>query len=218
MWRNEIGFVISTNRDYREVAAQRCLDSLIRFGVPWNQILVVNGRNDKPHTECYPTHIEATVTYGAYDYTALVYVAEAEYLPRPWSRVFLLHDTCEITEQTPALVEAGANFDVDVTAIQNGLCNFGLYSVEYLRRQRSFLQSLKGMDKFTSIEVEGALVRRGWGSVAHYPNDHLHVEEGYHDVYGTGSKRIIEFYHAVQMKKFKGNHGQTHRGNYLERP
>lgn len=70
------------------------------------------------------------------------------------------------------------------------------------------------MNKYTAIEHEGSLYRRGMGTATVYPNDGCNVY-GTRDVYETGKERLIEYYPAVDMYKYKANYGQTHQQNYI---
>lgn len=197
-----------------DVTLPRLLTSIQNIGIPYDSVTIFIGRHshylDKHLDGCYR---KIYLPYSGFEKTALIGATEFDL---PFSHVFLLHDTCEVGPRFHELVQQGTDCTVDITSTNNALCDFGAYRVDFLRSITPYLHALKGMSKYTAIEEEGAIYRKRMGTTAEYPhNGHECEIIGHTDPYKTGVQRMIEYYPAVDMTKYKANYGQTNQSNYI---
>lgn len=201
-----IGYAISTNVEYLDVTVPRLIQSLYRAGIAPDEIAVFVGRASAYETvEHEDGYNEYYFPWGAWEYTALIGATMVEL---PYSHIFLLHDTCEVGEAFRRKIVWNTNKDADITTTNNALCNFGAYRVDFLKSVSRYLNDLINCDKYTAIQHEGLLYRRRMGVTDEYPCYGAECEIiGERDVYGQGVPRIIEYYPAIDLYKYKANFG-----------
>jgi hypothetical protein len=149
---------------------------------------------------------------NSFDMNAIIAVLEGKI--DVGSHVVLLHDTMEVTRDTPRLVEL-ADPNSGAVAAFGGQCNLGLYRMDYLMACRDLILAQKNCSKKQSIDFEGSL----WGecpSRTTFPNSNL-IEGEITRPYGC-SLRKREFYEALAIVKWKANWGQTDETNYILDP
>lgn len=209
-----IGYIVSTNIMYMDVTLPKLLASMEKIGIPHSDVVIFVGRHghylDKRLDHCY-RHVY--LPYGGFEKTALIGATEVDL---PFSHAFLLHDTCVVGERFHERIQNGTNLDADVTSTNNALCDFGAYRVAFLKHIAPYLHRLKDMTKHTAIAEEGAIYRQHMGITAEYPHNGRECEIiGHADPYKTGVARMIEYYPAIDMYKYKANYGQTNQSNYI---
>lgn len=156
---------------------------------------------------------EAIMTIGeSFDYSAIIEVLEDG--RDVGDHVVLLHDTMEVTPETPALIEQ-ADAHSGAVAAFGGQCNLGLYRMDYLMARRSDILAMKNCTKKQAIDFEGRLWRE-CPTKTHFPNGQC-IVEGKGRPYG-GAERITELYTALMIRKFKANYGATNESNYVLTP
>ena len=150
---------------------------------------------------------------NSFDYTAIIGVLEKN--KDVGSHVVLLHDTMEVSPETPSLVEQ-ADPESGAVAAFGGQCNLGLYRMDWISTMREELLAFKNCSKKQAISFEGEMWRR-CPTRTSYPNGSC-VEIGRGKPYGN-AERITEMYTALQIRKHKSNWGQTcQTGEYVLTP
>jgi len=204
-----IGYIVSTNIDYMDITVPKLINSFTST----ERVHVFVGKSRVNYNyRIGEGPIYHYVQYGAYEHTALIGAVE---FSLPYDAVFLLHDTCEVGPNFEQLVKDGAS-DNDMTVIWNAMCGFGLYKLSLLHRIKPYLDGLKDCDKHTAMVQEGQIFRSKMGTASVYPND-SYINKGTQDIYGTGKHRLIEYYGAVDLYKYKANYGNTTPDNYIVR-
>jgi hypothetical protein len=197
-------YIIPTTEKYKDITLPRLLSSLKTE----HQIIVAI--NDCETSEVLRGDI---ITYrstnSSFEYIAPMAAIE---LLNPEDRFFWLHDTCEAGPEFNTLVTGVINDkiynDFEYIDIYNGYCNFGIYSVEFLMRDKDWLLSQKNITKDQAITNE----MRYWNSSKkkrRFPGrgllEYSHSKEK--DIYGTGHPRLVEYYGSIDLFKFKANTG-----------
>lgn len=149
---------------------------------------------------------------NSFDYSAIIGVIENRI--DVGDHVVLLHDTMEVTPETPSLIEQADPHSGAVAAF-GGQCNLGLYRMDYLMARRSDILAMKNCTKKQAIDFEGRLWRE-CPTKTHFPNGQC-IVEGKGRPYG-GAERITELYTALMIRKFKANYGATNESNYVLTP
>ena len=93
---------------------------------------------------------------NSFDYTAIISALEKEM--KMSSHVVLLHDTMEVSPETPALVET-ADPESGAVAAFGGQCNLGLFRTDYLHSIRKEILAMKDCSKKQAIAFEGWMWR-----------------------------------------------------------
>ena len=140
---------------------------------------------------------------NSFDYTTIIGVLEKN--KDVGSHVVLLHDTMEVSPETPSLVEQ-ADPESGAVAAFGGQCNLGLYRMDYLVSRCDEILALKNCTKREAIDFEGRLWRE-CPTKTSYPNAAC-IEGEWSKRYG-GANRIREFYPAMGIIKWKSNNGAS---------
>ncbi len=208
-----IKFAIATNKDFADVTVPKCVDSLLKAGVPGSDIYVFEGGNAYPfdlkkringevpkHYEHYNIH-EDVMDYNAF-LGVLQWGVAAEY----W---FMLHDTCWVGE---GFYEAVKGLKIDSPVMP--LCkvgksmNLGIYSVKYLEANKFFIDSHtefanKAELKKYMVATEDALLD------SYKESSYLCASgptvTGPTDLYNNGVPRIVVHYEEIDLYKSKAN-------------
>lgn len=216
-----IVYIISSNYDYYQETLPRLLRSMQEAQIPSAQVRVFIGRSPVMKIMRQPYGTFFFEQYGAYEHTALIGMVEHEIGE---DLVFLLHDTCEVGKNFPALVSQAIpfmkdkfRFTADGFSVNGGMCGFGLYSLNYLMSRFDEIVALKNCDKHAAMVHEGWLLRTK-GHIYPYQRQGTvdYETHGMVDVYGTGLLRLKEYYPQVDLYKYKANFGQTNPGAYIE--
>jgi hypothetical protein len=212
-----IRYVISSNVRYESVTLPKLLGSMTDIN-PFN-ILVVVGGADEPAEVMRNGVTFLYVQHNSFDYTGLIEIVERE-IPSDWW--FWLHDTCQCGPRFRELVEGNFDPDKDMTALYAtvhgyALCNLGMYRHSLLLQSKDYILSLKGIDKHNACLNEGELYHREPGTKGIYPNSLLyHI--GSSQVYRGEVPRLIEYYAAVDLYKFKANWPGKKRPEFITEP
>lgn len=203
-----------------ELAVKRLISSLPITDIP---VIVVVGQSPETRIERHNGVIYSYVLHNSIDFTGLIYVYEtyssiddANELPIPApSYWFYVHDTCEFKTSVFGkwLEIQMATYDGDTQPLTKyPSMNMGVYKHEDILKWSSNLYTLKSIDrphttdihrlKHLGVKMEDFLFKT-------IPNNTYFssrfVFANPRDIYGSGVLRIIEYFDAVGMYKYKAN-------------
>jgi hypothetical protein len=209
-----VGYLISSHVRY-SVPLSRLLTSMA--AVEKERIFVVIGGHARATTLSLSGIRLALATHNSFDHTAVIEFNRLR--PVFPDHVFLLHDTTEFTGQTERLISQAdpEKWATAATSKHDGAqCGLMLCRKDYLFRMQGQLTRFINCSKFNAIRGEGFL----WKQCprehrAIYPDDDV-ITEGIRAEY-HGAPRLVEFYRAVALRKFKANWGQ-HRRRHVTIP
>lgn len=203
----EIGYIISSHARYA-IPLGKLLMSMayIGYGKPFIYMVIADSEYDQRMV--FENTIIRHVTHNSFDYTGLIeFVQERPYFP---DHIFTLQDTMEFSDATHDLIMDGIDPDAYATAVYGGQCNLVAYRYDYLLARDDFILAQRNHSKQESILHEGALWKTAPDNKrGHYNNSHLYVKPDYEYPYGTDVPRLVEYYTAIQLIKYKANHGQN---------
>ena len=199
-------YVIPTTKEYAATSLPILLKSL--EGTK-NKILIAHCNSDKEQK-----HVEGNITYyyvpwNAYEYSAPLIALEHL---GAGDHIFWFHDTTRCGGGFDKIVNNTNYKDYDVVEIPKNKCNIGIYSVQFLLNNKSFLERTKEFTKQEAIEWGGHLSHIAVNKTC-FPDTSC-VRIGIQDVYGTGNKRLVEYYDGLDLFKYKLN--WRHQNSYSE--
>ena len=198
----DVTYIINTHGKY-SVPLQRLLDSMSY--IPKHRIIVVIAESTvRDEILILPNGMRLVhVAHNSFDYTGALSLFQYNLLTYPY--IFFLQDTMEFGMNTDYFIRK-IPIDADAIAAFGGQCNLVLYKRSYLEVQKDFILARENLTKLESIHYEGAL----WKNAPHHTSYHNSTMEiqGSGNPYG-GAERIKEYYHAIDLIKWKANYGQN---------
>lgn len=188
-----LGIRISSHIDYLSEAVPPLLTSLKAAGFDMNNVCVVVGGMKEPIADVTDTDgvLFLYTDKNVHGFTGLSVQVDMDV--DYW---LLLHDTCKVDPDFMAKIaeiDVGLNQDIIAFTPWENHLEIGIYSSEYLDRQR--LPSISIMQLMPSIVTEANVVTNlGSGMKS----------RGIRDVYGNGSKREALSISRVGITKFRG--------------
>lgn len=144
------------------------------------------------------------VQHNSFDYTGLIEFVQH---PIPFiTHVFCLQDTMVFGANSSWLIKQ-VDPMADATAAFGGQCNLVLYDVRYLLSKKDEIISRRNLSKAESIQREGELWRTAVNR--QYYHNSSYKTFSIHRPYGTDVPRMLEYYTAVDIHKYKSCWGQN---------
>jgi len=159
----DLMYVINSVPTYFDVAGVRCLNSLLRYGIPKENILVIFGNCNMEGSEYRDGVLYIYATHNSSDYTSFI---EATKLTGVKNWCFI-HDTCEVTslsfyKKTMQMINSKEYNAVDsCTFSPVGFTNLGLFKHEFLISIKDYLNSLIDINKHRGMYTETVINRLG---------------------------------------------------------
>lgn len=144
------------------------------------------------------------VTHDSYDYTGLITLIEKRLITA--EHIFCLQDTMLFGPTSDTLI-CNANPHAEATAAHGWQCNLVLYRRDYVLHREKFIRSMKNCSKQDSITYEGWLWKASSNRAEYVGTDC--IQQGYEFPYNPETRRLKEYYPAVDIIKYKGNWGQN---------
>ena len=191
-------FVISSHVSSETIAVPKLVKSLLACGVPPEDILVVVGGSKKESVTVRKGIKTAFVTHNSYDHTGLIYLLESEET-HPWW--WAMHDTTEAGKDFYQQILSVGPTHEHIAVGGEGWLNMGLFSLEFLKRIRAYVLSLKNCSKLAAILSERVYPRLTQ-SGSYAPQGHFTFLE-HRDVYGDGAIRRVIYYKAIDLYKYQ---------------
>lgn len=199
---NDVTYIINTHSRYT-IPVERLLDSMSY--IPKDRIIVVVA-DSKVRDEVFVLANGMRlvhVSHNSFDYTGAIALFERNLITAPY--VFFLQDTMEFGMNTDYFVRK-AEDNAPAIAAFGGQCNLVRYRRDFLEHHKDFILARRNLSKHESIMYEGTLWHLSTEK-ASFPNGTMEVQ-GTGNPYG-GAERIKEYYHSVDLVKWKANYGQN---------
>jgi hypothetical protein len=213
-----MAYVVSSHITYTAHSVPRLLASMQRWGVPKDDVFVVVTDSGREIVQKGPACTFWYVTHNSLNfspYVELVNPAREKVLAE-YDYVFFLMCT---TEVGPRFVELTNSFQGSPDVVgghrfngsERAQCDFGAYKISYVRSQERLIrETYLNCTGEVNIQFEGCMAL--YAPVRQfYPWEGPTMEKVAEpqDVYGVGTPRITERYHAIDVTKYKANWGQN---------
>lgn len=189
---------MASNFIYYQKTLPVILKSLHDCGVNNSEVIIVICKC--PENIKYDNYETYCVNYNAYEYSALIHLAEIEYKKTEY--VFLLHDTVSCGTRFKILSQNFKQGDNVILAHEKRWTNMGAYKMQHLIRIKNHLSRFKNISKLEGIEIEGRFFEC---QPAFYSDATSFNITRKKDIYGTGFQRIVDYYRSVDMTKYGAN-------------
>lgn len=220
-----LAYLVSSHFSYAPLALPRLLQSMRDCGIAAEHIFVVLCGCKREFDQKGPDCTFWFVNHESRNFCTFIEAinpARAEALS-PFDHVFCLLDTCQAG---PRFAELSQNFDRDLDAVaanphlphKVAQADLAAYSLRHLRSQAEAIETFRNAHPTVNLDWEGVIFHRAEKRAFYCGDswDGMKVICGPEDVYGTGTPRITEHYHSVDLIHFKSNWGQ-HGRNLSER-
>jgi hypothetical protein len=210
-----IKFAINSYIKFWETTIPILVSSMIKSGIDSNDIYVFVGGYDEyisiPND--YDIKIYG-VPHNSIDFTGLISLIELDLENEYW---FYLHDTCYVG---PEFYNKIKNFDYPVefnsVSVTNGpSMNIGLYKLSIIENNKEKILNKKNKDyslektlewKRLNVMWEDDIIGRGPLFYCNYGLvDRPQDREEFNNIYGTDTKRAIEYFTELDLYKVKAN-------------
>lgn len=202
-----IKYAISSNTLYFKKVLPKLLFSMKCSGVQSKSIVVVIGGCEKEQSDIVMGVTMKYVKHNSFDYTAMIEMSTQQ----DCEKVLFIHDTCSVGAHFRDLVESqdmgNSKILVPTTAFP-GICNIGIYDMDFIWKCRAIIENLKNCDKKKAVESEAFLVRLPISKTGYFKNATAHPVadlEKPTKIYSDGVLRITEYYPAMDLYKYKAN-------------
>jgi hypothetical protein len=207
----QIKFTISSRRLGFENTYPIIIGNLLDNGIPPEDIYFIIGGYDSVTKYITTEGVNLIqVNQNSIDYTGLIAVVEENIYSDYW---VLLHDTCYVGSNFYNTIKNYPYNNAPAVALSSDLSmNIGAYSWEYLQNIKDELFSYRNTDfseesiqmwKQKGINDEDKFISC-FRSKYHYCNT-PRINQGFTDIYQTGTPRVIEYFPGVDFYKVKAN-------------
>lgn len=197
-------FLISSSESYKQITLPIILKSLIGSGVPEYDIIVSVNSNS------FKFEYKEKITYLYYNTNIFEYVSLKTALNLD-EDIFLLHDTCEVTNNfyTNVINFDYKNYDCVRITREDGYTssNLGVYTNKLLNTFRDKINSIDNLQKVDAIILENTFFAGKIGSFGG-KEQLLGVKKIY-----NGNERLIEYFEYPGIFKYKANYGSNNGPN-----
>jgi len=190
-------YLIPTTTKYKDIVLPKLLNSLHTQ----NNIIIAVNNAEENKIEQRDNIITYYSTNNSFEYLVLPVALE---LLKEDDHIFWLHDTCECGEKFDSIINGFDYTHYNFVDVYHGQCNFGIYSISFLKKDQEFISSLSNIDKTNAVEFEGRYYHKFRNKMGAFPNSTV-VNKETVDVYNNGTKRLVEYYSGIDLYKFKAN-------------
>jgi hypothetical protein len=210
-----IAYSISSHVMYSPLTLPILLPSMIESGIPNSLIHVwVCGANAKATlvTKCGILHF---VTHQSRGFTAFIEPVQEKFGYNWW---FLMNDTMKVgplfgqlsqqLDETKDCIAASTLAKAPYPMPDRCQTDLGAYKQSFLNSQKEWILQFINVSEVKNAKHEGELYsrcppeKRGIYGSGDYVRTEFPV-----DIYGAGIKRLVEYYPALDMYKYKSNWG-----------
>ncbi len=195
------------------ISFKRALDVILRgmTHIPKEDIhigLGGVGEADLTGLEGYNVYREEYQTYDFYAAIALIKRKEVLF---SYDAVFMCHDTCQLSEYTPDLLQTVDNTYDIVRPIRAKAANIARVKSSYLWKQRDLVLSLDNLTKRGQFETEDILFSSTRNRAYFEPAtwEFLGIATPY-----NAAKRALYLFHSLKLFKWSANY--IGKGNFVE--
>lgn len=203
----KIGYVINSH-----ITFKRALDVVLRgmYMIPREDIYIALGGVGKADLTGLKRYNIMRASYQTYDFYGAIELVKHPKVLFSKDAWFMLSDTCQISEYTPALLQTVDNSYDIVRPIRAKAANIARVKSSYLWEQRDLLLSLDNLTKRGQFETEDILFNSTQNRAYFEPPTFRCL--GYAKPY-NGAIRSLWVFHSLRMFKWSANTG---KGNYIE--
>lgn len=197
MSHKNIGYIISSCKDYSKTTLPKLLSSLTYSRINMNNIIVFMGGYKSYQFDHYMNVRHFECPYDSYDLNALIGVVENRI--KDFSHVFLLNDTCSVGHDFKRMSE---NFDVNTlyTSVSENE-TMGMFNVKYLTGIEDFLLSKKNITGEENKSLKSYFYNNT-GTVKYSGEDRSSVINEESDIYGNGELRSTTYFPNLDLYKY----------------
>ena len=203
----KIGYIINSH-----ITFKRALDVVLRGmnGISKEDIYIGLGGIGKADLTGLNGYNIMRAEYQTYDFYGAIELVKHPDVLFSYDAWFMLSDTCQLSEYTPALLQSVDNTYDIVRPIRAKAANIARVKSSYLWEQRDLVLSLNNLTKRGQFETEDILFNST--SNRAYFNPPTFKCLGYATPY-DGVKRSLWIFHSLKMFKWSANTG---KGKFIE--
>lgn len=196
----DLRIVISSYKTSYKNSGKKLIESLVcNNNFSSDQILLVIGGYDKREQFEYLNCKAVKVDHNSYDHTGLIEVIESEEQSKYW---FSTHDTCIAG---PNFISSILKYKINkdfVAMTEMGWLNMGIFSQSFLKKNKSFILSLKNCSKIRAILSERTFTRLGDYQFL-TPNSKVHRSIENQNIYEDSKKRNVLYFEQLDFYKYQ---------------
>lgn len=205
-----IKFTISSNKNFYKTTYPILVNSLLKSGVPNEDIYFFVGGFDQYEIVNNKENINLYFTnHNSIDFTGLISILDLNLSSDYW---FLLHDTCYVGPNFYNFVSNFDYYDVDAVKMYFSISmNIGAYKQSYINKIKDSIFTFKNSNyTLESIQNFKKLCVQQEDIFLNTPNKLIYntspgIVEGPIDYYKNNVPRIIEHYNDIDIHKIKAN-------------
>lgn len=207
--QSDICIAITTTKSYSDFTLHKLLRQLRNHRIRLNKIYVFEGGYFE-NLKLNKKYNHFIVDHNTFDLTALISILDLKLKSRNW---LLLHDTIELDKSFWKRFYGIRMNNYDCMPLRDHpSMNIGVYSLDYLIKNRIYLLSLKNIDysyeglqkvKAKGVIDEDYLFLNSKNKL--FINEHLKNKEVCTQVYYMGKVRNKEYYPQLGIIKYKAN-------------
>lgn len=220
----KIGYIIGSHVVYNHIALPILMDSMFSYGIDRSAVVVNTNGSTREHDH---VHGKTRYIFSKEDAASHLTPIVSKDLGTEMgiTHWFYLDCTARCGPRFKELVESGFDPEADCTLAAvliplasrgsegRAMNNMCMYSHAYLMAQKDEIMSQRDITSCpNAVHLEGELFAIA-PKKARYPNLGYTVKEA-SDIYDSGTPRITEYHHAVDLFRFKKNWGQFVGGEY----
>lgn len=208
--RDDICYSISSHVTYAHLTLSLLLPSMIRSGIKREQIHVWVGGAKRESNQQTLNGILHFVPNESRGCSAFVEPVNTK-LTLLYKWIFVMNDTMEVgplfgilsqrIDETRDCIAASVLEEIP----ERCQTDLGVYKTSYLIEQSCWIMDLLNVSEVDNARHEGELYSRSKNKSIYGRGEFIRSEP--RDVYGTGVKRIAEYYPDLDMIKWKANYG-----------
>lgn len=213
-----MAYIVSSHITYTSISLPRLLESMRRHGVPKEDVFVVVTESGRDIVQKGPACTFWYVTHNSLNFSPYVEAInpERQAVLSNYDYMFFLMCTTEVGPSFVALTNAfqGTPDAIGAHRFNGGdkaQCDFGAYKLSYVRSQEQMIrETYLNCSGEANIHYEGCMALYA-PERQFYPCEGPSMEKiaEPQDIYGVGTPRITERYHAIDVTKYKANWGQN---------
>lgn len=192
----EIKFVINTYINQNKYIYEKLVKSLIANNIDAKNIYLVIGGCEEEKSEINLINYHY-VKHNSYDHTGLIEIIDKNIISDYW---FVLHDTCSVGPNFYSKLMK-KSFSEHNPILEEGWLNMGLFSQDFIDKNKKYILSLRNCDKMQAILSEKMYPRLG---KSHYLNSRNDYDlQSTFDVYGDGIERSVVYFPEIDLYKYQ---------------
>lgn len=193
--KNNTKFIISSHISSYKHALPKLIESLIRNDISEKNIIsVVGGCESK-----FQKDNIIFADHNSYDHTAIIEIIESELQSKYW---FALHDTCEAGPDFFLKLSEYRITKPYIALTEMAWMNMGLFSNQYIQKNKDYILSLKNCSKVRAILSERVYSRLDDYTWFGLQEGHQRIRDC-KNIYNDEKKRDVLYFPFLDLYKFQ---------------